>query len=517
MRKGIDRDFNHPSIFAWCLFNETWGFGGQVELVKHFPTGKKQKEVPPPPPEKGISEKLANLASQQWVQEMWELAKGLDPTRLIEDMSVVPWDHLHYYAHGDTDINSWHFYTSDYEKARVHIDQVVRSTYFGSNFNYVEGYQQRGQPLINSEYGGVGALDGNRDVSWSFKFLTNELRRHGEISAYIYTELHDVEWEYNGFLTYDRTPKEFGYPPTIINGGDVLPIDAPPISHRKLGERIRIPVSSSHFARRSREGVILRWDLVGIDRLGKLHSNLASGRAAIAFPQFKVESLPPLEIQLPNASMLCTLHVSAVDKFGEFIASNFVQFLVNNGPLPEREELERSLVLRPSLHRWDESNWTVGRSRRAEAERAGSCYGCDQGWFEWEMPIEPSQLRSAQRIRVLCEASSRHPETPQTHARQRPSVFQMFLNEVRIYEATLPNHPHDARGALSYLRGGYGAYGYLSHATIEGELLSEVRRHGESALRLRCAVPAEGPANGLTVYGESCGRFPVGPTIILES
>ena len=34
MRGGIDRDFNHPSIIAWCLFNETWGFGGQTELMK---------------------------------------------------------------------------------------------------------------------------------------------------------------------------------------------------------------------------------------------------------------------------------------------------------------------------------------------------------------------------------------------------------------------------------------------------------------------------------------------------
>lgn len=54
--------------------------------------------------------------------------------------------------------------------------------------------------MIASEYGGVGALDGDRDTSWSFKFLTNELRRHNKISAYIYTELHDVEWERNGFL-----------------------------------------------------------------------------------------------------------------------------------------------------------------------------------------------------------------------------------------------------------------------------------------------------------------------------
>ena len=53
---------------------------------------------------------MSNPSSHVWVQQMWELAKTLDPTRLIEDMSVVHWEHLEYYAHGDTDINSWHFY-----------------------------------------------------------------------------------------------------------------------------------------------------------------------------------------------------------------------------------------------------------------------------------------------------------------------------------------------------------------------------------------------------------------------
>ena len=51
MREAIERDFNHPSIFAWCLFNETWGFGGQVEFVKLFQP-KQETEVaegnPPP-------------------------------------------------------------------------------------------------------------------------------------------------------------------------------------------------------------------------------------------------------------------------------------------------------------------------------------------------------------------------------------------------------------------------------------------------------------------------------------
>ena len=48
------------------------------------------------------------------------------------------------------------------------------------------------------------------------------------------------------------------------------------------------------------------------------------------------------------------------------------------------------------------------------------------------------------------------------------------IRTVPIYRAILPNHLHDARGALTYLRGGRGAYGYLCHATIECELLGEV-------------------------------------------
>ena len=120
-------------------------------------------------------------------QSMWQLAKRLDPTRLVEDMSVVAWDHLEYYGHGDTDVNSWHFYTDNYEKARGQISEVVEKTYAGSTFNYVPGFQQAAQPLINSEYGGVGALDGDIDTSWSFKFLTNEFRASWQaLRLYLY-------------------------------------------------------------------------------------------------------------------------------------------------------------------------------------------------------------------------------------------------------------------------------------------------------------------------------------------
>ncbi|HMG04475.1 MAG TPA: glycoside hydrolase family 2 TIM barrel-domain containing protein [Chthoniobacterales bacterium] len=403
MRRTIARDFNHPSIVAWCLFNETWGFGGQTEFVKLIN-----------PVEVGgdaivltetATKKFNNEASYGWVQSMWQLAKTLDPTRLVEDMSVVAWDHLEYYGHGETDVNSWHFYTNDYESARRGIEEIVEKTYAGSSYNYVTGFKQGGQPLINSEYGGVGALDGDVDTSWSFKFLTNELRRQGKLSAYIYTELHDVEWERNGFLNYDRTPKEFGYDPTIVNQGDVLPVDAPPISRRAPGEEVEVPVYSSHFSRRKRTGVTLQWRLSGIDSLGWLHDDLDFGSEPIDFPHLRVDLVQRLRLRMPHQNMLCTLWARAYVADGTLVARNYVQFLVDGGR-GEREMVGGRSVLRLEPHQWHVGEWNRATMTREDAERIGACHGSSRGFFEWRFPVGPEELGHAKRLTVLVEASA---------------------------------------------------------------------------------------------------------------
>src|SRR6185369_13441128 len=253
------------------------------------------------------------------------------------------------------DINSWHFYISDYWKAKEHIEKIVKSTFIGSTFNYVPGFAHKGQPLINSEYGGIGALDGDKDVSWSFKFLTNELRRYQQISAYIYTELHDVEWEYNGFLNYDRTPKEFGYDPRAINESNTLPVDSPPARHVKPNEQLRLEVSSSHFSSTRYEHVLLHWEMGGMDTRGRVHQDLAQGRAPIRFPHRKVEVAHVLDVQMPDRPMLCTLLLSARTADGKVIAQNFVNYFVNGIYPPAREETPRGLVLRGSPADWTDA------------------------------------------------------------------------------------------------------------------------------------------------------------------
>jgi hypothetical protein len=523
MRLGIQRDFNHPSIIAWCLFNETWGFGGQTELMKWIgpdagkitPDSAREKTS-----NEALKEKLANESSFKWVHRMWEIAKTLDGTRLIEDMSVVVWEHLTAYGHVDTDINSWHFYIDDYDRAKKHIEQVVAKSYRGSNFNYVEGFAQQNAPLINSEYGGVGALDGNRDCSWSFKFLTNELRRHPQLSAYIYTELHDVEWEYNGLLSYDRTRKHFGYDPALINQGDVLPINAPPIQRCTPGSKIDVEVYSSHFSRRRRDNVALHWLYSGMDTLGTMHSSLTRGFLPVSFTHHHVELAHRIPVPIPTDAMLCTLSVAAVTPSGETVAANFIQHYVADGAPAEREDRGNTLVLRRPIQTWHAQEWTGHWSSPEEAENAGCCFGEGSGFFEWIFQDDAlREMGRARRVRLLCEVSARREGTPQTSAHRHPTIFEMLLNGLRVHQEVLPDHPHDTRGALSYLRGGKGAYGYLMRATIEDALLQRLAGEvgGTGQLRFRCAVPGDSvPIGGLSVYGHDCGRFPIGPTLIVE-
>jgi hypothetical protein len=512
MREGFKRDFNHPSIISWCIFNETWGFGGQTELIKMITPDMSPVAI------RKEAEKVCNSSSFRWVHEMWNLAKSLDSTRLIEDMSVVVWEHLAAYGHVDTDINSWHFYIDDYEKARKHIEDVVAKTYHGSTFNYIEGYSQRNVPLINSEYGGVGALDGDRDVSWTFKFLTNELRRHGQLSAYIYTELMDVEWENNGFLNYDRTRKEFGYATTLINQGDVLPISAPPVERLDPGSEVEIEVLSSHFSRRRRDAVTFQWMYSGMDTVGNLYPSLHRGHCRIPFRHHRVELAKRLSIQLPEIPMLCTLSVAAVAPDGKLIASNFIQHFVSSAPAMEREEDEVRIILRRRVQDWDVAQWSGGHSSREESTSEGLCHGGGVGYYDWVFSDDALEhLSEARRILILLEASTRRDDTPQTDPYRHASSFVLSANGLPILRNILPDHPHDTRGALSYLRGGRGAYGYLLKSTIENGMLEAVSANSESpnVLRLRTEVTGN-PAGGLTVYDSDCGRFPVAPTLIIE-
>lgn len=480
LRDAIERDFNHPSIIAWCLFNETWGLHPYDE------------------------------ERQEWVRSMYELAKKLDPTRLVEDMSPCRYDHV------KTDINSWHFYINDYERAKKHIAEVVEKTYPGSTFNYTGENRQGDEPLMNSEYGGISAGMGDMDVSWAFKFLTNELRLHEKICGYVYTELMDIEWEHNGFMNYDRTVKEFGYDPALLNSADFVAIDHPPGKRFRPGEIFRADVYVSHFSNREVREATLRWRLDGVDRWGMPRPGLATGAVEVPFERYRVEKVHTIELKLPEECMHARLHVWVEDEGGAVLAWNFVDMEIFDIRPPRLERCGGSIVIRFTPGDKVRSEWDA-EERIHRVEGIGDVvWGRDVGYFEYEVdPTVP--VEEIKGMRLIFEASSGTPTLRQTEPRKIPTDLTISINGVEVKTITIPDAPADSRGALSYINGLPGKYGFLMNVEVPGRLMGTIKAASRGR-KLTLAFKVKGSArnrNGLILFGCRTGRYPVDPCLIL--
>ena len=472
LRGNIARDYNHPSIISWCNFNETWGLGG-----------REYKEMPD---------------RQEWVREMYDLAKSLDETRLIEDNSPCLYDHV------ETDINSWHFYINDYEQAKEHIANVVQETYPGSAFNYAGGNVQTDAPLINSEYGGISAGAGDKDVSWCFKYLTNELRLHPKICGYIYTELQDIEWEHNGFMNYDRSIKAFGYDYLDINTLDFIAIDYPPGKTVAPGERIKADIYASHFSHKTITGTTLHWQLDTMSATGDITRGCVSGKVEIPFPQYQVEQVHELELVVPDIHpAVGTLHIWVTDGTGVVVARNFINlehFVAAVAPIESSDPKRITLNYAPG--NISASSWEAP----TQNEHLFSAVG--NGYVEYEIPL-PEGLNTADvaEMELIFEASSSYGGARQTEPEQHPSDVTISVNGVDIDTIRIPDCPADARGVLSYIHGEPGIYGYLHNIKFAG---SRVLNRASDTLTVR--YEAKG---GFALYGARMGRYPTGPHLLI--
>ena len=495
----IDRDFNHPSIMLWVLFNETWG------LSNH-----------------------STREGQEWLRAMVHRARALDPTRLVEDNSPCHYDHV------ETDVNSWHFYINDYHRARGHIQDVVNRTHPGSDFNYVgEDNVQAREPLMNSEYGGISAAMGDMDIAWCFKYLTTELRRHAPICGYVYTELTDIEWEHNGFVKYDRSRKLFGYDAFVegmtvadLNSAQFAGLDCPPCQTLVPGGTFAAQAFVSQWGPPLEEATI-EWEARLVDRLGTRHS-LAQGALAVKPERFGVvEAQSPLEFDLGPEAGLVTVALRLVDEAGNCLHRNYVNLEIADGTSPRLESDARGTLVRFAPGTYRRSSWATPVQDRTGTKVAGS----EPGALEYRIDIPPNvNVETLTRLEFLCEIGARAHETeklswpprnwrrhtPQTMERKFPSQVDVHLAGVKVATWELEDDPADARGVLSH-HYGYepGSYGYLRRVSLTGGELAVLaldRDTRQIVLRLD-AASADSP-RGFALYGERAGSTPVEPTIL---
>lgn len=183
----MHRDYNHPCIITWVLFNESWG----VDAIR------------------------LNKQQQALTKALYHLTKSFDPTRLV--IANDGWEHT------ETDVCTVHDYSQNGERIRnayqdknTVVSSAPAPTYL--RFIFCDNHAYKEQPVIMSEYGGIsfatddgwGYNDKAKDENGfleRFSSLTLAIRQIDYICGYCYTQYTDVEQEKNGLLTIDRVYK----------------------------------------------------------------------------------------------------------------------------------------------------------------------------------------------------------------------------------------------------------------------------------------------------------------------
>ena len=529
LRGMLRRDFNHPCVFSWVLFNETWGLITQG---------------------KGYTPE-----TQQWVASMYQLARSLDSTRLVEDNSACRFDHVM------TDINSWHAYVPGYKWNDMLAD-YARQTHPGSTWNFAEGHQQQDQPQLNSECGNVWGYEGSTgdvDWSWDYHLMLNAFRRHPATCGWLYTEHHDVINEWNGYYRYDRSDKFTGLE-ELVGGMSLSDLHSPYYlsaaaelcQEVQPGSSVRVPLWASvmcDFGRPSKKAV-LRTLLYGWDTLGRKRTWNQSQQAVTLKPWMS-EEIPALELRMPDTEGLAVLAFWLEDAAGVIVHRNFTTFLLARGQSardahdgPDDPGLRLVHVAPKDFAdaQWSLKQWDVLDGLKVNG--AGSGYFAYR--LAWPEDVDPDRVEDAMFVAELSakqlfgkdREGAAKIEGDYMRGRgtadpsQNPNAYPMtdtvpYPSQVRIRTGDqvagvypLPDDPADHRGILSWhaqLRDGWlreaGSYGYLIRASIPPAVLRQAARDKQLVVRLEVDEALPG---GLAIYGKRFGRYPLDPTLVIR-
>ncbi|UCG48953.1 MAG: hypothetical protein JSU94_04050 [Phycisphaerales bacterium] len=525
LRGMLRRDYNHPSIFSWVIFNETWGLkSGRDGYL----------------PE-----------TQDWVESLYRLTKQLDPTRLVEDNSPCNLDHV------ATDLNTWHAYLPGYAWPE-RLDKISRDTFVGSKWNYIGGRTQGNEPMLNSECGNVWGYQGSAgdvDWSWDYHLMINAFRRHPKICGWLYTEHHDVINEWNGYYRFDRSDKYTGLDGIVpgmglndLHGPFYLATEQELCRKVRPGERVEAPLYASFVTDRAvGDELVLRTELYGWDSLGRFEM-YSRKSLKIGYEPWLNKELKPIRLAMPSRPALAVLALILEDGSGAILHRNFTTYLVAEDSSPRQEILKgdgrKIRVVRFAPDSFKKAYWPVKQWNVLDGLKVN---GAGAGYFEFEVAW-PKGLRAQDvtEATIRLEASAKqlfgkdregagkqqgdfmrgkgthdpslNPNAyPMTDETSYPSAVRIRIGGRSLGVFDLPDDPADHRGILSWQAQKRdntlteaGSYGYLVDARIPRQVLRQAAKTGTLVVRLEVD---DAVAGGVAIYGERFGRYPLDPTL----
>ena len=523
LRQMIKRDYNHPAIFSWIVFNETWGLRTKV---KNETT---QKE-----------ESLYLPHTQYWVASMYYLAKSLDNSRLVEDNSICCGA-----GHTETDINSWHEYLPGYAW-EAYMANLDRNTFVGSTFHFEKGFVQGNQPMINSECGNVWGYEGSTgDVDWSYDYhrMMNVFRKYPKMAGWLYTEHHDVINEWNGYWRFDRsmkytgldeiapgmTDRDFHSLVYLSTGQDIT-------QTVQAGSQASVPlfVSVMQPLAIPDKQLQISYSLEGMTQLGD-KVQVSKGSQELVFEPWMQRALSPLSLKMPEQNGLYTLVLKLQDSKGTVYHTNFMSFDVVGGVLPSGVQLLSKKPTEYTSADWSLKTWAAMEGRKANGAGKGqftyrfegSVNNPKSGYLLLELGAkelfykdrEGSEIKNTDyMLGARAQPSQNKNAYPMTDEALFGSSVTIKINGQKAKTVALPDDPADHRGILSWhyqkqnrRLDEAGSYGYLVKIPLTKGQLNTLAKDGK--LDVQLLVEGEG---GLAVYGREFGRYPFDPSLVLK-
>lgn len=524
MRQQIKRDYNHPSIFSWVNFNETWGLF----------TKENGKNIYKP-------------ETQEWVRQMYHLTKSLDFTRLVEDNSPCNLDHV------ETDINTWHSYAPGFAWEDI-LKNNCSNTYVGAKWNYIGNNIQTDIPMFNSECGNVWGYEGSTgdvDITWDYHKMMNAFRAYPQCAGWLYTEHHDVINEWNGYVRYDRTPKTFGLD-AFVPGMTIADFHSPYyLSPRcelmqeiKAGTKVEIPMYLSVMTDEDPGIMTVETSIAGWDELGHVIREQFVNTLSVDFKPYMNSLIQPVGIDLPEQNGLYAVRFILRGEAGNILHRNFILYRVVGGKSLAAYYPMQLVSFAPDS--FSNASWSFKQWNVMDGEKVN---GTGDGFFEYEVALPDGlNLDEIDNVLLTFEASAKEffgkdaegleiinldmdfmkgrgtldpcmnqNSYAQTDEKKFPSLIRVLVNNKVCGNISLEDDPADHRGVLSWFVQGKknklqeaGSYGYLVEVNIPKDILVI----GEP-VKIRLEVP-QGVKGGLAIYGKDAGRYPLDPTIVFS-